>query len=76
MKNQSVTRRDAVKKIIRLSGGILMAGSAPLLFPPKQGVAGVATDGWIVEGLGRQPGYSVKKPGACNVLSPEEMWWS
>ncbi len=60
MKNQSVTRRDAVKKIIRLSGGILMAGSAPLLFPPKQGVAGVATDGWIVEGLGRQPGYSVK----------------
>jgi uncharacterized protein (DUF362 family) len=60
MKNQNVTRRDAVKKIVRLSGGILVAGTAPILFSPKQGTAGVTTDGWIVDGLGRQPGYSVK----------------
>jgi len=60
MKNQSVTRRDAVKKIVRLSGGILVAGTAPILFSPKKGTAAVTTDGWIVEGLGRQSGYSVK----------------
>ncbi|MBC2716061.1 MAG: DUF362 domain-containing protein [Desulfobacteraceae bacterium] len=61
MKNQPITRRDSLKKIIHLSGGILVAGNLPLSITTKMVTAAETLDKWIVEGIGQQSGYSVKQ---------------
>jgi uncharacterized protein (DUF362 family) len=61
MKNQPITRRDSLKKIVRLSGGILVAGSMPFSFSSNQANAAKAPDKWLVEGFGQQPGYSIRE---------------
>jgi len=60
MKSQPITRRDSLKKICKISGGILVAGSIPLSLTTKLVNAAETSNKWIVEGLGLQPGYSVK----------------
>jgi len=61
MKNHPITRRESLKKICKISGGILAAGNLPLSFATKLLNAADIPDRWIVEGFGQQPGYSVRE---------------
>jgi len=60
MNNHPITRRDSLKKIVRLSGGILAAGNFPLSITAKLVNAAETSDKWIIEGLGQTAGYSVR----------------
>jgi len=62
MNNPPITRRESLKKILRLSGGILAAGSLPLSLADRlvNAEEPAVSNAWIVEGLGQSPGYSVK----------------
>lgn len=62
MENSPITRRESLKKILRLSGGILAAGSLPLSFPSRRLHAAENAPGsaWIVEGIARTPGCRVR----------------
>jgi uncharacterized protein (DUF362 family) len=62
MNNPPITRRASIKKICKISGGILIAGSLPLSFAAKMANAGQPppSDGWIVEGVGKSPDYCVR----------------
>jgi len=61
MNNHPITRRDSLKKIVRLSGGILAAGNFPLSITAKLVNAAETSDKWIIEGLGQTAGYSVRE---------------
>ncbi len=61
MKNNPITRRESLKKICKISGGILIAGSMPLSFTSNLLNAAVTPDKWIVDGLGQTVGYSVRE---------------
>ena len=60
MKNHPITRRNSLKKIVRLSGGILVAGNLPLSITARLVNAAETSDKWIIEGLGQTAGYSVR----------------
>ena len=61
MKNQSITRRDSLKKICKISGGIFAAANLPLAFTSNFVNAAETPDRWLVEGLGQTPGYSIRE---------------
>ena len=57
-----ITRRDSIKKICRLSGGVVLGGIAATPFTdPALASSGQKTDKFVVEGIGAEPGYSVKE---------------
>ena len=56
-----ITRRDSIKKICQLSGGIMLGGiSAGPLSARAFASPEPKTDKFVVEGIGLEPGYSVK----------------
>jgi len=61
MKNQPITRRESLKKIYKISGAILAAGSLPVSFTSKLANAAETSDRWLVEGFGQTTGYSVRE---------------
>lgn len=62
MNDSPITRRESLKKILRLSGGVLAAGALPLSVSAKLVNADepAAPAAWIVEGRGLTPGYSIR----------------
>jgi uncharacterized protein (DUF362 family) len=61
MKNQLMTRRDSLKKICKISGGIIGAANLPLPIISNIVNAADTPEPWLVEGFGQQPGYSVRE---------------
>ena len=61
VKNRPISRRDSIKKICKISGGILAASSLPLSLTAKLANAEPTPDQWIIDGLGQQPGFSVRE---------------
>ncbi|MFC1886648.1 DUF362 domain-containing protein [Thermodesulfobacteriota bacterium] len=57
-----ITRRESVKKLVKLSGGLALSGmSAFQAYHPPAAQAGEKTDKFIAEGIGTRPDYSVKE---------------
>jgi uncharacterized protein (DUF362 family) len=57
----AITRRESIKKLLRLWGGLSMGGAAILSWPGiKPAKASAAQPKFLVEGLGRTEGYSVR----------------
>lgn len=61
MINPPISRRDSLKKIARLSGGILAAANLPWSVTSNFVNASQMPDSWLVDGLGQTPGYSVRE---------------
>ena len=60
--NHPITRRESIKKMVRLSGGLALGGmSAFEAFHPPVAGAGEQANPFIVEGIGTRPDYSVKE---------------
>ncbi|RJP87742.1 MAG: DUF362 domain-containing protein [Desulfobacteraceae bacterium] len=62
--NKLITRRESLKKIGKITAGITVSAG---LFGPFSSILAHATTpetqplkGWIVDGIGQQPGYSIK----------------
>ncbi|MBK5100373.1 MAG: DUF362 domain-containing protein [Desulfobacteraceae bacterium] len=59
--NHPITRRESIKKLIQISGGLAFSGVMPW---PGQGPlpawSGSKRKGFLVEGVGQEQGYSVK----------------
>lgn len=62
MNDSPITRRESLKKILRLSSGILAAGSLPLSAAARlvHAETPAASKAWIVEGIGQTSGYSIR----------------
>ncbi len=56
---QPITRRDSIKKLAKISGGIAFAGATPLI-APVSATAASKSEGFIITGTGETEGYSVK----------------
>ncbi len=61
MNDQSITRRESVKKILQLSVGVVMAGGTGRSFFPGKAIGEGKPSGWLVEGIGAKTGYSVRE---------------
>ncbi len=61
MKNQPMTRRESLKKICKISGGIVAAGCLPVSVVSKIVNAADTPEKWIIEGHGQSSGYSVRE---------------
>jgi len=61
MKNHPISRRDSLKKIGQLTGGIIAAGTLPVSIVSKIVSAAQTPEKWIIEGHGKTPGYAVKE---------------
>jgi len=60
--DRPLTRRESIKKILRLSGGLAAAGAAGwCLAPPFARRAAAAQNKLVITAVGQQPGYSVKE---------------
>ena len=58
---QSITRRESIKKLLRLWGGFSLGGTAVLSWPAiKPAQAAVDSPKFLVDGVGRTEGYSIK----------------
>ncbi|MEK6195731.1 MAG: DUF362 domain-containing protein [Deltaproteobacteria bacterium] len=58
---QSMTRRESIKKLLRLWGGFSLGGTAVLSWPAiKPAQAVVDSPKFLVDGVGRTEGYSIK----------------
>ena len=56
-----ITRRESIKKLVRLSGGVAIAGTIAWPFQtPLSAWGGPQKHGFLVEGKGQTTGYSVK----------------
>jgi uncharacterized protein (DUF362 family) len=56
-----ITRRESIKKILKLSGGIALAGSAAVPFNlPRTAQAGTGNEAFIVDAKGQTPGFTIK----------------
>jgi uncharacterized protein (DUF362 family) len=53
--NKPVTRRESIKKLAVISGGVVLSGTAQLPLP-----ASAESNRFIVEGIGQTEGYAVK----------------
>ena len=53
--NKPITRRESIKKLAVLSGGVALSGAAQLPLP-----ASAESNRFIVEGIGQTEGYAVK----------------
>ncbi len=59
--DKPITRRESIRRLVRWSGGIALAGAAKWpLFTASDACAASAVKRFIVEGLGRTDGFSVK----------------
>jgi uncharacterized protein (DUF362 family) len=59
--NHPITRRESIKKILRLSGGIALAGSPALtLGLPRTVLADTSRESFIVDAKGQTPGYAIR----------------
>lgn len=56
--NTPVTRRESIRKMLRISGGLALAGTSPLVSPLA--ALAEAKRGFIVEGVGEAKGYSIR----------------
>lgn len=61
MKNHPITRRESLKKICKISGGIVIANSLSLPLASSLVRAEIKPEKWLVEGFGQQPGYSIRE---------------
>jgi uncharacterized protein (DUF362 family) len=58
---QSMTRRESIKKLLRLWGGLSLGGAVVLSWPAiKPAQAAVDSPRFLVDGVGRTEGYSIK----------------
>ena len=55
-----MTRRESIRKLLQLSGGIALGGAA-VWTVPLSALAETKNSGFIVEGIGQAQGYSVKE---------------
>jgi uncharacterized protein (DUF362 family) len=56
-----ITRRESIKKILKLSGGIALASSPALPFHlPRSVMAGTGHESFIVDAKGLTPGYAIR----------------
>jgi len=61
MTHRPITRRESIKKLLKISGTLALSGAVSLpLHKSESAWAGPADGKFIVEGLGREAGYSVK----------------
>ena len=59
--NHPITRRESIKKILKLSGGIALAGSPALPFHlPRSVMADTGHESFIVDARGQTPGYAIR----------------
>ncbi len=60
--NQPLTRRESIKKILRLSGGLAAAGTLTWPLSSSGAPRAATAEGkFVITAVGRQPGYSIKK---------------
>jgi len=56
-----ITRRESIKKILKLSGGIALTASPALPFNlPCSALADTGREAFIIDAKGRTPGYAIK----------------
>ena len=59
--NQNITRRESIKKLLKLSGSLALSGSALLsIHNPRPVVAANTTEPFLVDALGKTPGYAIR----------------
>ncbi len=59
---ESMTRRESIKELLRLSGGVAITGAiGPVLMTPFSAWASQGKRDFLVEGKGQTTGYSVKE---------------
>ena len=60
--DQPITRRQSIKKLVKLSGGLAMAGALTWPFQ-KTSLVNAASENkkFIIEGLGQAEAYSIKE---------------
>ena len=59
--NHPITRRESIKKILKLSGSLALSGSALLSTQnPRQVAASNTTSPFIVDAEGKTPGYAIR----------------
>ncbi len=56
--NKPISRRESIQKMLKISGGIALAGTVPWVSPPSLPAA--PKSGLVVEGVGESQGYSIK----------------
>ena len=61
MNEEYITRRESIQRIVRLSFGAVLAGGIGNSFIPGTVSAETGKSGWLVEGIGEKPGYSIKE---------------
>ncbi len=60
--DHSITRRESIKKILRLTGGIALSGSAAVMIhAPQTALADTGNQAFIVDAVGSTPGYAIKE---------------
>jgi len=55
--NSPMTRRESIQKMLRISGGIALAGAA--VWMPSRYARAAQNSGFLVEGIGEAKGYSI-----------------
>ncbi|MCJ7773048.1 MAG: DUF362 domain-containing protein [Desulfobacterales bacterium] len=59
--NHHITRRESLKKLMKISGGIAVSGFLPLPFKTGQfAIAAQSQNKFLVEGVGQTENYSIK----------------
>jgi len=59
--NHPITRRESIKKLVKLSGSLALSGSALLSSQnPTPALAGETTPSFIVDAQGKTPGYTIR----------------
>jgi len=59
--NDPITRRETIKKLFKISGGLALTGAVPLAAHiPRPAWAVTENKGFVIEGIGRKENYSVK----------------
>jgi len=61
MKKQNISRRESLIKLSKISGGIIAAAALPWPLTSHLAMAETKPKKWLVEGIGKNPGYSVKQ---------------
>ncbi|MBL7181029.1 MAG: DUF362 domain-containing protein [Pseudomonadota bacterium] len=61
MNNQPISRRESIRKLLKISGGLAFSGAVTWTFRESGSAwAKPADEKFIVEGFGRKSGYSIK----------------
>ena len=71
--DQQVTRRESIRKLLKWSGCITLAGTARWpLFELPAAKAAVANQKFVIEGIGQTDNFSVKELTQKVLKLPEE----